>query len=340
MYAILCQPGHNRVYFEQAKYFFVNELTIAASRISASIGDIKLTRIAGIDYLMFNCKKELSDADLMILSRLSFSFALFIFRGGVFEPVELTPFYFIDPNISRMLKYTGKTNEVFTRLLINVAVFSSDFDPAGGIRLLDPIAGKGTSLYDGLVCGYDVCGIEIGDKAVTETYHFLRKYLETEKYKHTVKQEKISGTNKSFTALRYHFDIARSKEAVKIKESREFEIISGDAQNADKFYKKNQFNIIVGDLPYGVQHGNVTNEKQSQFTRNPKLLLEGCLPVWKNVLAKGGVIALSWNTFVLSRKEMLGLFEKNGFEICTGDAYSFEHRVDQAIKRDIIAAKK
>lgn len=340
MYAVLCHPGHNRVYFEESKKLSVNELTIAGARMPAGIGGIEIKRIAGIDYLLFETRDAMTEADLKLLSQLSFTFALFKYGGGLFEPVELPAFGFIDHNISRILKYSGKTNEVFTRLLINTAVFSSDFDLKDSIRLLDPIAGKGTTLFEGLVCGYDVHGIEIGNDAVTEAYHFLKKYLEKEKYKHQVKVEKQSGSNKSFTAQRYSFSISKSKETAKDNQFREFEIIAGSAVHAASFYKKNYFNIIVGDLPYGVQHGNVTNQRQSSLTRNPKELLTACLPAWHAVLKSNGVIALSWNTFVLSRKELSRVLEDNGFHIFVGDLYNFEHRVDQAINRDIIVAKK
>ncbi|NLT12947.1 MAG: hypothetical protein GXY05_01245 [Clostridiales bacterium] len=340
MYAILCHPGHNRVYFEQSKKFSVNELTIAASRMQADIGGIGLKSVAGISYVMFESGDELAESDLKILGQLSFAFALYKYRDGIFKPVELPPFGFIDPNISRILKYAGKTNEVFTRLMINTAIFSSDFALTGDIRLLDPIAGKGTTLFEGLACGYDVYGIEIGENAVTEAYHFLKKYLEKEKYKHQVKLEKQSGSNKSFTAQRYRFSISKSKEAAKENLFREFELIAGSSVHAASFYKKNHFNMIVGDLPYGVQHGSVTNQKQSSLTRNPKELLTACLPAWKDVLKSNGIIALSWNTFVLSKKELSKLLEDNGFEIFCGDSYNFEHRVDQAINRDIVVARK
>ncbi len=340
MYAILCHPGHNRVYFEESKHFVVNELSIAASSMSSKIKDIRLQSIAGIQYLVFDSDHDLSDRDLMILSQLSFIFALFKYDNHVLQPIEIPSLGYVDQNISKILKYAGKTNEIFTRLLINIAVFSSDYFGTEPLRLLDPIAGKGTTLFEGLVCNYDVYGIEIGEKVVTEAYNFLKKYLEKEKYKHTVKLEKFSGKNKSFTAHRYNISISKSKDAVKNKEFRTFEIISGNSLYANQLYSKDFFNIIVGDLPYGVQHGNVTNEKQSQFTRNPKELLAGCLPVWKEVLIKNGVIVLSWNTFVLSRKDMIKIFQDHGFEILSGTSYEFEHRVDQAITRDIIAAKK
>lgn len=340
MYAILCHPGHNRVYFEESRKLVLNEFALAAAKMSSVIANTRLQSIAGIQYLLFEAGKDLIAADLKLLSQLSFIFALYKYEEPVFIPIELPAFGFINQNISKILKYTGKTNEIFTRLLINVAVFSTDFKASEPIKLLDPIAGKCTTLFEGLVCDYDVYGIEIGEKVVTEAYNFLRKYLETEKYKHTVKLEKMSGRNKSFTAHRYDFNISKSKDAAKNKEFREFEIIAGNSVYADQFYSKNTFNIIVGDLPYGVQHGSVTNEKQSQFTRNPKDLLNSCLPAWKAVLAKNGVIVLSWNTFVLSRKEMLGILQHHGFHIFTGDAYQFEHRVDQSINRDIIAARK
>jgi hypothetical protein len=340
MYAILCHPGHNRVYFEESKNFVLNELSIAAGRMSVKIQNIRLQNIAGIQYLIFEADEDLTAQDLKLLSQLSFIFALFKYDTHFFIPIELSAFGYVDQNISKILKYTGKTNEIFTRLLINIAVFSSDFSMTDTLKLLDPIAGKGTTLFEGLVCNYDVYGIEIGEKVVTEAYNFLKKFLEKEKYKHTVKLEKISGKNRLFTAHRYNITISKTKDAVKSKECREFEIISGNSFYANQLYKKNYFNFIVGDLPYGIQHSSVTNEKQSQFTRNPKELLISCLPVWKDLLIKNGIIVLSWNTFVLSRKELVKIFEDNGFDVFSGENYVFEHRVDQAINRDIIAAKK
>ena len=48
--------------------------------------------------------------------------------------------------------------------MINVAVFSCTAAKADRITLLDPVAGKGTTLFEGLTMGFDCCGIEIGDK--------------------------------------------------------------------------------------------------------------------------------------------------------------------------------
>ena len=99
--------------------------------------------------------------------------------------------------------------------------------------------------------------------------------------------------------------------------------------------------MIVGDLPYGVRHGNVTNEKQSSLTRNPAQLLETCLPSWLEVLKPGGSIVLAWNSNVLPRERMERLFAEKGCSVKKDPPYlRFTHRVDQSIVRDIIAARK
>jgi hypothetical protein len=346
IYAVLCHPGHNRVYFGQSMNFVAGELAVVSHCLSAEAVNIRAGRIAGIQYLLFETEKALTAGDLKLLGRLSFMFALFRYDGGVLIPVELPPFEYIDRNISTILKYTGKTNETFTRLLTNLAYFSLDGAlrggtvPGGTVRLLDPVAGKGTTLFEGLVCDMNVYGIEVGEKVVGEAAAFLRKYLEGAKYKHQARVEKISGKNKSFTAQRYHFEISPTKDAQKNNDIREFEIIAGNSLYADQFYRKNFFQLLVGDLPYGVQHGSVTNEKQTSLTRNPKELLQQCLPAWGQVLAPGGVAALAWNTFVLGKKEMTALLQSNGFDVFCGEAYAFEHRVDQAINRDIVIARK
>ena len=264
---------------------------------------------------------------------------MFKMENGCFIPIERISADYVDESIGMILKYTGKTNEIFTRMMINVA-FSS-IKHTGNVRLLDPLAGKGTTLYEGLIKGYDVYGIEIGDKITTEAYHFLKKFLETAKYKFDLNTLRQSGDGKTNTATRHTFLIAHNKEEFKNGQIKTVEMISGNSQFADKFYKKNFFDIIVGDLPYGVQHGSVTNEKQTSLTRNPTELLDVCLPAWIKILRPGGAIVLAWNSNMISRREMVKIIVNKGLKVMDDGAYSqFEHRVDQAIVRDIIVAKK
>ncbi|MCL2300573.1 MAG: DNA methylase [Firmicutes bacterium] len=340
-YAILCNPGHNRVYFETSLRLSVSEFAIAAQALSARCGDVRRQNLCGIDYLTFQTQDELSRADIMLLSSLSFTYALFQLESmhTCLKPVELQKENFVDESMSAILKYTGKTNELFTRMMINIALCSQG--SREGIRLLDPIAGKGTTLYEGYAWGFDVYGIEIGESVVNESAHFTKKFLETARYKFDYAPMKISGPNKSFSALRHTFHAARTKEEFKGKRTKTMEFIAGNALYANKFYPKNFFDILVGDLPYGVQHGNVTREGQSSLTRNPAELLRACLPAWRDVLKPGGAAVLAWNSHVLPREQMERIFMENGFLVKKEAAYlQFEHRVDQSILRDIVAAQK
>ena len=343
-YAILATPGHNRVYFETSKKLSLSELSVALCNCSVSCTNIKEEYIEKVFYVTFESKEPLADGDVLIISKLSFLYALFLVEKieekKYLLPIAKADYAYMDQNISSILKYTGKTNELFTRMMIQVGVNSSKF-PHEQIKLLDPIAGKGTSLYEGLICGYDVYGVEIGDKVANEAYVYMRKYLETERYKHETRTEKVSGENKSFTSKRFIIDMAKTKEELKQKVSKHWELVSGNSVYVEKYFKKNTFHVIVGDLPYGVQHGNVTNEKQSNITRNPKELLNVCLKGWHTVLKQGGALVLGWNNFVLPREEFTEILEKYGFKVLNDGAYlEFEHRVDQAIRRDIIVAVK
>lgn len=156
----------------------------------------------GIPYVTFAAEAPLSPADLARLSRLSFLYALFVEEGREdaprLLPVALPDTAYLPPEVSRILKYTGKTNELFTRLMINIALNSGAYADEPLPRLLDPVAGRGTTLFEALVWGCSAAGIEIGDKAVGDTAAYFKRFLETEKYKHTFHKERISGENRSF----------------------------------------------------------------------------------------------------------------------------------------------
>ncbi|MBS7315849.1 MAG: hypothetical protein KIG74_05535 [Clostridiaceae bacterium] len=344
-YALLANPGHNRVYFEESKKLAAAELALALPCLSVSCGEIAPARYGGVYYLTFTAEAALAASDLAVLSRLSFVYAIFEAaeqdEKTVLFPCQMADYAYIPADIGTILKYTGKTNELFTRMMINAALFASgDCEPVGK-RLLDPVAGKGTTLFEGLVYGMDVYGVEVGDRAAAEACRYLQKYLQTGKYKFSMKTERVSGAGKSFTAERRHFELARSREEAKRGAYRVFEMTAGNSCYVNQLYKKSTFDVLVGDLPYGVQHGNVTNEGQTKLTRSPAELLRACLPAWRDVLKKNGVLALAWNVNVLPRAAAEQLLEEAGFAVLRGGAYDrLQHRVDQAILRDVLLAKK
>lgn len=340
-YALLLHPGHNRVYYKSSQELSIAEFSIAAQTMDCAPSAVQGEWIAGVYYLTFAAEHPLSDKDLCKIARLSFVFALYQVEGELFRPLLIPQANLTDTNLSSLLKYTGKTNELFTRMMINVAVSSCSLPEPERYQLLDPIAGKGTTLFEGLSMGFDCYGIEIGEKAASEGYHYLKKYLEIERIKHKPLAQKMTGPNKAFTAKRFMVDLAQSKEAMKNHQEQHWELVAGNSIHADQFFRKNSFHIIVGDLPYGVQHGNVTGEKQSSLTRSPKELVKSCLPAWKNVLKPGGALVLAWNTHVFPKEQFAQLLEQAGFTVLLDGPYDqFAHRVDNSILRDLIVARK
>lgn len=345
-YLVLQHPGHNRVYYNSADKLALAELEIACSKFSVSCKEIKVVEIENIRYLSFETKELLSENDFQILSRLSFVFAIYSLEElndkTCLIPARKTDYKYLDEKIGTLFKYQGKTNELFTKMMINVGLLSSEFDYTDHISLLDPVAGKGTTLFEGAIYGFNVFGIEIEAKFVHETSVYFKKYLEAERLKHKIEKKQVSGSGKSNAIMMQKFDYARSKQEFKQKDLvKELGLICGNSQDAVKYFKHERFHLIVGDLPYGIVHGNSGAKKTTAGTRNPSELLNDCLPGWNKVLKTGGVIVVAWNAFVVSKQKLIDIFKGNGFDVLSDRPYdSFEHIVDKSIKRDIIVARK
>ena len=223
-YAILHNPGHNRVYFQAARKLAQKELVLAG------ITNIREEKLGGMPYLLFDAEDQ---PNILLLSRLSFAYAIFEYcEGGVLLPVDKNPEYFFDSEeITTILKYNGKTNELFTRMMLNIAIFCSRFSFSESLSILDPLCGKGTTLFEGLLNGHNVYGVEKDEKIVHEAYTFLKKYLESAKIKHNSHQERL-GMN-GYTAKRYQITLA--KNDVKT------EFITGDTRDVGQFFRKNSF---------------------------------------------------------------------------------------------------
>lgn len=341
-YLILRNPGHNRVYYEQAEKMALAELKICSGKVSDQLREMQSIEIAGISYLTFKCTQKLSQKDLALISRLSFFFALFQMDGEFLKPIAQESYFAIPSKISGILKYPGKTNEIFTKMMVNVAAMSTSFSSEETIRLLDPVSGRGTTLFESLVYGYYSYGVELDHKSVHESMVFMKRFLKNERYKHQKSQRQVYGRNKSEAVIIDELEFAADKMDFKADKRMKFGVVHGDARLADKYYQKKSFHLVVGDLPYGIAHGNTTQRSQKgSNTRNPIGFLEQAIPAWFNLLKDEGAICLAWNSFVLKKEKIIELLQNTGLTVLLSEPYlQFEHRVDQAIKRDIIVAVK
>ncbi len=130
----------------------------------------------------------------------------------------------------------------------------------------------------------------------------------------------------------------RTKEDFKNKNGVSLKVMRGDTTDCHLFFRKNSMDLIIGDLPYGVQH---KGKSGGENVRNLEAMLEKSFKSWHQVLKKGGAIGLSWNTYTNKRQDLAALLVKNGLTVVDSEVYlGFQHRVSQAINRDIIVALK
>ncbi|PLW96333.1 MAG: hypothetical protein C0593_11875, partial [Marinilabiliales bacterium] len=249
-YAILQNPGHNRVYFNLSGKLALAELKIAASRLSHPAKDVMIQKLAGVRYLTFTIEDKLNEEDLILISRLSFFFALYeiveVDDGRALKPIQQAEYNHIDEKISSLMKYQGKTNELFTRMMINVAMLSSDFENAA-MDLLDPVSGKGTTLFEALVYGMNAYGVELDPNAVHEASTFFKQYIQKERFKYTLDERRVSGASKTDAVFMKEFSFARSKDEFKNPAlQRQLGMICGSTTQLSKYLKKKSFHLIVG----------------------------------------------------------------------------------------------
>ncbi len=337
-YTIMCHPQALKTYKQEAAAILCYELKAVAEAANINILDADIKDIAGVSYLSFSCENEPPDIFISALARLSGFFALFEVRSDMLLPKQADARYTFMQNMPALLKYKGKTNELFTRLMINLAQSVCTTDTEGAKTILDPVAGKGTTLYDAMMLGYNAVGIEQSVKYYEESGVFCAKFMQSERLKHTTRKEKITDDKARKIADAFTLEFAKDKKTLNSKDAGWFKIFAGDMRDAKKFVKRNSVDMIVGDLPYGVQHAS---RNSSGRARGAQQLIAEAMPALSDLLKKGGALVLSFNEYTTSKENLGQILEKNGFIVLKKDEYSnYRHMVDSSIKRNLIVALK
>jgi SAM-dependent methyltransferase len=335
-YAMLLAPSANRVYADQAARISRAELAAFAPVLSADLSDIGEIAIGGVDYLAFS--STLTARDVAYLSNLSAAYALFERVGELLRPVELTPLARYDSDLITIPKYAGKTNEQFTKLLLNLTLLASASAPAmldGRVTVCDPLCGRGTTLNQALMYGYDAIGVEIDARDVEAYEAFLKTYLRRKRLKHTAELVPVRRAGKR-AGRRFDVTLAPSKDDHKAGAVQKVSVLQADTTHLDGLLRRHCADVLVADAPYGIAHGS--HDDEGGVSRRPLDLLERAVPQWVSLLRPGGALGLSWNTKVAKRELAEDILMANGLEIVAYDDLS--HRVDQSIERDIVVARK
>jgi RMKL-like, methyltransferase domain len=341
-YGFLTLPSSNRVYAQAASTLVQGELEVFNRAVLGyRIERVSQTSIGGLPYVTF-AADGLAQPDIRLLSNLSALYALFEISDGRLRPLTLQPLDKFPGDLLTIQKYPGKTNEQFTKLLLNVtALFTDSPDDliSRRLRVLDPLCGRGTTLNQAMMYGFDAAGVEISSKDFEAYSAFIRTWLKNNRVKH---QAELARVRREHVILgrRLHVSLGVTKEHYKERNDLiDITAVNADTLRSADFFRAGSFDLIVTDAPYGVQHGSRARDRR--LTRSPAGLLADAMPVWAGLLRRGGAIGIAWNSHVASREELAQIMKENAFEIMDPEgALNFRHRVDQAIVRDLIVARR
>ncbi len=332
-YAMLLAPAANRVYAAAA-----DELAAAELEICAGVEGATPVELAGVGYLGFA-----ADQPPAGIGGQSAFLGLFERAGDLLRPIAVDrrtgP---IGEDLVTIPKYPGKTNEQFTRKLVNLTL--SQVQRRGSVEepmtILDPLCGRGTTLTTAWLMGHHGAGVESDVRAVEALNAFLRTYLRRARVKHRIELNPVRREGKA---------LGKKLEAqLEAPDQLSMTIFTGDTRDSKRLWGKKRFDAVVTDAPYGVVHGSAAPPHTTQAAppdrkrdRSPAALLSEALPGWASQLRSGGALGLSWNTHGLTREALTQMLDDSGLRVCTGEAWlRLAHRVDSSITRDVVVATK
>ncbi|HWC23084.1 MAG TPA: SAM-dependent methyltransferase [Flexivirga sp.] len=335
---ILLAPSVNRVYAADAPRLAEAELRTMATGFDLPDPEVSATRLAGVDYLALRTSGVLDDHAVRVLSALSATHAIFRREGELLAPIPVQRPEPYPSDLVTIQKYQGKTNEQWTRLLLNVTAAATR-EPGrlldGTLHVLDPMCGRGTTLNIALSLGLDVTGIDLDSKDFQAYSAFIKTWMRQHRLKHSADDSALRTSGRA-RGKQLQVEVAPSKDAFKGGNTQHVTYLSTDTTDIDGLLKARSVDVIVTDTPYGVQHGS----HGDRLARSPLDLLGRALPQWQRLLRTGGAIGLSYNRHVAPRDELAGLLTANGLNPVEGEPDEFRHRVDASIDRDLIVARK
>lgn len=257
--------------------------------------------------------------------------------GEWLKPLTLTKPLYLEPDLSQVMKYKGKTNADFTAMMLHCARSASAFALSDErLTVMDPICGRGTTLFCALEEGDCAIGVETDEKAVHDADIYFQHYLQYHRYKH--RREEFSLTLREGGAVKERrFTLANQASLYKQGDHVTLRLVCGDTARADEIAGAQSCHLMVGDLPYGVQHAPRAGRGAVSLTS----LLSSALPAYQRALKPGGALALSFNTYTLSRESLTREMQQAGLKPLVDPPFNdFVHWVEQAVNRDMVIAVK
>lgn len=276
--------------------------------------DVVPERVGALHFLGASLEPE----QLERAARMSFVQGAFEDIGEGLVPLELDPGFLLPKELVFGSSYRGKTHPLVTQLALNVGLrYCTTGRPKKD--LLDPMAGLGTTLLWGLRYGLDSWGIE-QDRSAPDGFH---RHIKRQTKLHRVKHRH----GKGFTGARNR----RGDGAFVEYEmgGHTARLITGDTRQAETLLGRRHFDLIVSDLPYGVQFKG-TAQRVSD-------LVAECVPVWVDRLRPGGAMVLVFNDYQPRRDDLVRQCADLG---CNVEPFTAPHRMSESIVRDLLVVTR
>lgn len=332
-YIVLLWPHANARYRTETQKLATAEAQIMLGRVCPQ-ACVRAAQYMDMPAVEVETSEALDERSVAALQGMSLIYGLFeALPDGALKPVAGREKLYLGEDLPGILKYKGKTNELFTLLLVNAALYSSDFwREDRPLRMLDPMCGRGTTLFTGANRGWMCVGSDLDKSDLKEAEVFFKRYLEYHRFKYTLNRGSLT-VKGGKAAPCVQFDFSDTNEHFKQKQTAGLKLVNLDAADVRGAFGMRAFDLIACDLPYGVQHASQGGSLEA--------LLAKVLPGWFDAVAPGGAVVVSFNAQTLPVKKVWAQMEHAGFApLCEGPYTQFSHWVEQAVTRDVAVCRK
>ena len=295
--------------------------------------DISVESLGGSAFLSFDCR-ELSPEEISYLSGHSSLAFMAERRNNLLRPLDVVRKGFLPEDLPEVLKYKGKTSVPFTRMMINTALALTPFPrDMENLLFFDPVCGKGTSCFCALCSGLNAVGVDCDRNAVGEAVRYFSSYLKFHKLKHSMSSR--SETFRTHSVMVTDFVFSDTKEHYLAGLTKRLSLCPADTMESPVLFRREKAHLIVADLPYGIQHAPYSSGRPSSLLS----FLQKAIPVWKQALAPGAAVAVSFNTLTLPSSDVRSTMLSFGLVPVDDRCFlDLKHEVEHAVVRDVIFA--